>query len=390
MKTDPRPPKAPAPGRTVRIPPHVDRLALILQGGGALGAYQAGVYEGLHAAGIEPDWIAGVSIGAINGAIIAGNPPADRLERLQAFWSSVTARPVWPVAALGDGAARRWHNDVSSALTVLFGQPGFFTPSRPGPLLSLPGTSAATSFYNTAPLRGTLEELVDFDRLNDGAVRYACGAVDVQTGNFAYFDTTTTRITVDHVLASGALPPGLPMVSIDGRAYWDGGLTSNTPLQHVLDNAGTANTLVFQVDLFSARGTLPTDIGGVLNRMKDIQYSSRTRFATDYYTQHYRLTRILKRVLDKLNPTELTDEEMSLKNSLADLPAITIIHLIYRQKLYEGANKDYDFSRASMTEHWASGLDDTRHTLRHGDWLNVAATEDGVRIHDLHAPGRRR
>ncbi|GAN76055.1 patatin-like phospholipase family protein [Acidisphaera rubrifaciens] len=390
MNTDRPPPLAADSQRAVRIPPHVDRLALILQGGGALGAYQAGVYEGLHAAGIEPDWIAGVSIGAINGAIIAGNPPASRLERLQAFWSSVTARPVWPVVAPDDGVARRWHNDVSSALTVMFGQPGFFTPARPGPLLSLPGTAAATSFYDTSPLRTTLEELIDFDRLNDGAARYACGAVDVQSGNFVYFDTTSTRITVDHVLASGALPPGLPMVSIEGRAFWDGGLASNTPLQHVLDNAGTANTLVFQVDLFSAPGAVPTDIGSVLNRMKDIQYSSRTRLVTDYYTQHYRLTRILKRVLDKLDPSELTEEEALLKTSLSDLPAITIIHLIYRQKLYEGANKDYDFSRASMTEHWASGLHDTRRTLRHGDWLNVAATEDGVRIHDLHAPTKRR
>ena len=251
-------------------PQGCDRLAIVLQGGGALGAYQAGVYQALHEAGLEPDWVAGVSIGGINGAIIAGNPPAVRLERLREFWETITGRDAWLFTPSGDDA-RKFRNTWSAMLTTVHGQPGFFDVNVPGPWLSPRGAKGATSFYDSAPLRQTLSRLVDFKRINRRETRFAVGAVNVATGNFNYFDNAETEIVLDHVMASGALPPGLPMIEIGTDSYWDGGLVSNTPLQHLLDNIGPANTAVFQVDLFSARGIVPRDMYDVLARQKDIQ-----------------------------------------------------------------------------------------------------------------------
>ncbi len=228
-------------------PDRCDRVALVLQGGGALGAYQAGVYQALHEAGIEPDWVSGVSIGAINAAIIAGNPPVRRLERLRAFWERITERKIWHYTPDGD-LFRQMRNATSTWMTMAQGQPGFFSPHPVSPWLSLAGAKSATSHYDTAPLRETLAELVDFDRINAGPVRFAVGAVNVLTGNFTYFDSAEEQIGPDHVMASGALPPALPMVKIGTDHYWDGGIVSNTPLQHLLDQDGGLNTLVFQVD----------------------------------------------------------------------------------------------------------------------------------------------
>ena len=251
-------------------PKGCDTIALVLQGGGARGAYQAGIYQALHEAGLWPDTIAGVSIGSINGAIIAGNRPENRLDRLRAFWEEITARPVAPFS-LDSDAARKATNIWSAILTTALGQPGFFTPNLLNPWISPRGSKTAVAFYDTTPLRETLLRLVDFDMLNSGAVRYAAGAVNVLNGNFAYFDSTQTRIQVEHVMASGALPPAFPPVQIGSDFYWDGGIVSNTPLQHVLDNAAHLHLLIFQVDLFSARGILPRDMDDVLARQKDIQ-----------------------------------------------------------------------------------------------------------------------
>ena len=231
---------------------------------------QAGVYQALHEAKLEPDWIAGVSIGGINGAIIAGNPPEQRLERLRQFWETITARPTALFVPDGDNP-RRLANMWSSMLTMTLGQPGFFTPNVPNPWISPRGSATSTSFYDNAPLYQTLRGLVDFDYLNNNGVRYACGAVNVRSGNFAYFDTAETIIEAQHVMASGALPPALPMMQVGTDWFWDGGLVSNTPLQHVFENLGATSTLVFQVDLFSARGPLPRDMGEVLARQKGIQ-----------------------------------------------------------------------------------------------------------------------
>ena len=377
----PLPPERPA--RDPWRPHGCDNIALVLQGGGALGAYQAGIYQALHEAGLQPDIIAGVSIGSINAALIAGNRPERRIERLRDFWQGVTARPV-SLFTLDSDAGRKATNLWSALLTTTLGQPSFFTPNLVNPWLSPRGASTAVAFYDTAPLRETLLQLVDFDVLNSGAVRYAAGAVDVLTGNFAYFDSTQSRILPEHVMASGALPPAFPPVQIGSDYYWDGGLVSNTPLQHVLDNAASLHLLIFQVDLFSARGTLPRDMDDVLARQKDIQYSSRTRLVTDYFRQKHDRDLLLKRLLAKIPDDQLDAEERALKGRLAHMPEATILEMIYQRAAYETQAKDYEFSAASMREHWNSGYQDTLQTLQHQSWLTVAESGAGLSVHDIH------
>jgi NTE family protein len=369
--------------RTPWRPEGCDRLALVLQGGGALGAYQAGVYQALHEAGLEPDFVAGVSIGGINAAIIAGNPPERRLERLRDFWETITARHVWLWTPDGDDP-RKTRNSWSATMTMLLGQPGFFTPNTPNPWFSLRGSKTATSFYDNAPLRETLLRLVDFDLLNRKTPRYACGAVNILNGNFAYFDTAKAELQPEHVMASGALPPALPMVRIGTDYYWDGGLVSNTPLQYVLETAEGEDSVVFQVDLFSARGQLPRDMYDVMARQKDIQYSSRTRLVTDYFRDRHKSNLLLKRVLDKLPDDALNEEERDAKRRLAHMPDVNILQLVYQQMAYEGQARDYEFSGTSMREHWDAGHRDTERTLRHRDWLAIPADDGGIVVHDVH------
>lgn len=386
MVQNPLPPtKPPLPAWK---PEGCERIAMVLQGGGALGAYQAGVYQALHEAGLEPDWVNGVSIGAINAAIIAGNKPERRLERLREFWETITARPGWPMpddalVPTGDWA-RQVGNAISAFGAMALGQPGFFQPHQINPWLSPRGARTAASFYDTAPLRETLLRLVDFDLLNSGAVRYAAGAVNVASGNFAYFDNNTTTIVPEHIMASGALPPALPMAQIGTDWFWDGGLVSNTPLQHLLEAVGGANILVFQVDLFSARGIVPRDMQEVLSREKDIRFSSRTRLITDYFRRYYRLQVQLRDALGKVEEDRLTDAERALKQELSDLPEITILQMVYQQRAYEGQAKDYEFSARSMREHWESGYRDTERTLRRKDWLAMCPVEQGIVVHDIH------
>lgn len=258
------------------------RVALIFQGGGALGAYQAGVYEALHEAGIEPDYITGVSIGAINGAIIAGNTPENRVENLRAFWNKITERSVSLFDLEGD-IYRRLQAAANAFTSFNLGQPGFFKPHRVNPLFSTPGMPSATSLYDTSPLKESLAEFVDFGLINDLSLRFAVGAVNVLTGNLIYFDNRREEIGPEHILASSAVPSSFPMVKVGTDYYWDGGVVSNTPLTHILKLNERKNTLAFQVDLYSARGPLPRDMRDVLERTKDIINSSRTRMTTDIY-----------------------------------------------------------------------------------------------------------
>ncbi len=364
-------------------PDRCHRVALVLQGGGALGAYQAGVYQALHENGMEPDWVCGVSIGAINSAIIAGNPPERRLERLQTFWDRITSRKVWHYTPDGD-VFRKARNFASAYLTTTLGQPGFFKPHDVNPWFSHAGAKTATSYYDTAPLRHTLLELVDFDLINSHPVHFAVGAVNVLTGNFLYFDNKKEIIEPEHVMASGALPPALPMVKIGTDHFWDGGIVSNTPLQHLLDQDDKMNSLVFQVDLFSARGVLPRDIQEVMARHKDIVYSSRTRHNTDIYRRANNLKADLYKALLKIPEHQLSDHERTMRDSLANLPEITILQMIYQQKAYEGHAKDHEFSATSMREHWQSGLEDTRRTLQRREWLAMPEQGTGIVVHDVH------
>lgn len=327
--------------------------------------------------------MSGVSIGAINAAIIAGNPPERRLERLHTFWDRITSRKVWYYTPDGD-IYRKARNIASSWMTTTLGQPGFFQPHATNPWFSPAGAKTATSYYDTMPLRETLLELVDFDLINRKKVRFAVGAVNVLSGNFIYFDNARDEIVPEHVMASGALPPALPMVKIGTDHFWDGGIVSNTPLQHLLDQEDNLNSLVFQVDLFSARGVLPRDIQDVMARHKDIMYSSRTRYNTDVYRRTHNLKTALYKALAKLPDDQLFADERKIKAELKKLPEIAILQLIYQQTAYEGDAKDHEFSGTSMREHWASGHDDTRRTLTRRDWITMPPDGMGLVIHDVH------
>lgn len=374
--------------RTTATP--FESIALLLQGGGALGAYQAGVYEALAEHGIEPTWIAGISIGAINSAIIAGNAPEDRVAKLRSFWELATETSSgwdswseWFPGVAGDTTLRGLANQFAAGGTLVGGVPGFFTPRFPPPPLQPSGTAAAISWYDSSALKPTLERLIDFDRINARSIRFSVGAVNVRTGNFAYFDNATDRITPAHVMASGALPPAFPPVEIDGERYWDGGLVSNTPLDWVLSAPSKLDTLVFQVDLWSASGKLPRDLAGVAVRMKEIQYSSRTRAATDEFRRRQKYRALFQALLARL-PAELAaTTEARILAKASDPAAYNIVQLIYHSPTYEGQSKDYEFSRQAMEEHWRAGYGDARRALGHPQVLRLPAEPSGVAVYDF-------
>ncbi len=385
---------APTARMRTRSRPPFECIALTLQGGGALGAYQAGVYQALEEAGIRPDWVAGISIGAINAAIIAGNPPERRIARLRQFWETVTANPLLGAAADYAGRfaagteARRLVNQASAQTAMVAGAPGFFAPRPIPPYLVPQGGPAATSWYDTAALRRTLERLVDFDRLNAGETRLSVGAVNIRSGNFVYFDTTTHRLGPAHVMASGALPPGFPAVEIDGEPYWDGGIVSNTPLQWVLQFGPRQDTLIFQVDLWCARGAVPRNLIDVETRRKEILYSSRTRDNVDRFAEIQRLRHAVAELCATL-PKQVCDvPEAEMLRRFADRKVYSIVHLIYRSRGYEAYAKDYAFSRLTMEDHWRAGHADTVRTLAHPEALTRPADGLGVKTLDATAPAR--
>jgi len=364
-----------------------ERTALVLQGGGALGAYQAGVYDELSKSGYTPGWIAGISIGGINAALIAGNPPERRVERLRAFWDKVSSGLLAPPLIPGS-QGRTLFNEASAAIGATLGLPGFFTPRMPPPTMFPPGAPQALSYYDTRPLRQTLEALVDFDRINGGNTRLSLGAVNVRTGNFAYFDSARQRIGPEHVMASGALPPGFPPIEIDGEHYWDGGLVSNTPLQYVLDAMPEDDLLIFQVDLFSARGKMPGTIAEAAEREKDIRYSSRTRMNTDMVRHRHDWRAAAQRLIEKLPAALRDDPDAKRLRDAACGAAITVVHLIHRRKNYQTQSKDYEFSRYSVTEHWGSGQDDVRRTLQSSAWRNRGRPTRDMAVFDLTRDGQ--
>jgi NTE family protein len=372
--------------------PPFERIALLLQGGGALGAYQAGAYQALAEADLHPDWIGGISIGAINAALIAGNAPEHRVERLREFWETVTAAPpaflYVPGFQVKNEYTHRFVNQYRSMVSLLSGAPGFFTPRLPPAWLVPPETIETLSYYDTAPLRATLERLVDFDLLNAGMTHLSVGAVNVRSGNFVYFDNSNCDIKVDHVIASGSLPPGFPAVEIQGEHYWDGGLVSNTPLQWVLDSSPRQDTLAFQIDLWSSRGEIPRNLMESETRQKEIRYSSRTRAATDQFKSMQRLRRAAAKLLEELAPDLRQTPEAEMLAAMADEKVYNIVHLIYRGKSYEGASKDYEFSRRTMEEHWKAGYNDAVRTLRHPEVFERPTGGDGIFTFDLARDGR--
>jgi NTE family protein len=371
-----------------------ETVALVLQGGGALGAYQAGVFEGLAEAGIEPDWFAGISIGALNTAIIAGNPPERRVQRLREFWNTIcqpaffapTAEALQIFVEHAGNEVRKSFGAFEAWRSLIEGQKGFFVPRFP-PLYAVRAPDpGAASYYDTTPLRSTLETFADFDLINSKRVRVSIGAVNVHTGNFVYFDNAGPEpLGPEHFMASGALPPAFAPVKIGDEYYWDGGLVSNTPLDRVLSAKPRRDTLAFQVDLWSAIGRLPENIFDVQERQKDIQYSSRTRMVTDQMGKLQSYRKLLREVLDRIPPEARDgDRLLRLAEEAACAKHYNVIHLIYRDKVYEGLSKDYEFSPLTMREHWASGLDDIRRTLAHPEWLELPPDGKEFVTHDVH------
>ncbi len=375
--------------RPARPASYDKKVGLVLQGGGALGSYQAGVYEALASSDYAPDWVAGISIGAINAAIIAGNAPKDRVERLRSFWEEITApTKLWPHAT---GALAAWQRWTSAAMAITFGQPGFFSPVAQSwnpqiwnPQLWGPSDNRI-SYYSTSALKATLERLVDFDRINSGhEMRLSVGAVNVETGDFAYFDSAEMPIGPEHIMASGALPPGFPPIEIDGEQYWDGGLFSNTPLQYMVDFYPRRSRVIFQVDLFPARARhRPTNLDEVHEREKDIRYSSRTRLTTQMLRERHDVRHAINE-LHKLLPPELANTEQAKRlHAHGCVTTMDIVQLIYRPDEPQGSLKDFEFSRPAMELRWEQGLADARTTLQASPWLAPTSGDLGVRVFDV-------
>jgi NTE family protein len=382
-----RPAKAPA-AEPMPNGTQFESVALLLQGGGALGAYQAGVYEALAEHGIEPSWIAGISIGAVNSAIIAGNAPQDRVAKLRAFWelvsSSTTSWHDLMPDFLRAGSLRGLVNQFAAMGVMTKGVNGFFEPRVPPPLARSAGTDGSTSWYDTKALKGTLERLIDFDRINHKhAMRFSVGAVNVGTADFAYFDNATDHIIPEHIMASGALPPAFGAVEIEGQFYWDGGLVSNTPLSWVLSARSELDTLVFQVDLWSAAGDLPTDLSTVATRMKEVQFSSRTRAATREFAEKQKLRASVRQLLKDMPPELAATPAARHLADASDAAVYNIVQLIYRSPTYEQQSKDYEFSRWTMEDHWRTGYENACTTLSHPEVLTLPPELPGLAVYDF-------
>lgn len=362
-----------------------DNIVFLLQGGGALGAYQAGVYAGLADTGEVPDWICGVSIGGINAALIAGNVPERRVGRLRDFWERVSSGSPTVLPTMFD-SMRPFMNRTSAASALMMGIPGFFAPRFPPPSMVPDGCAGALSYYDTTPLKATLEELVDFDLINERRVRLSLGAVNVRTGKSVYFDNSKIRIRPEHVMASGALPPGFPPVEIDGELYWDGGIVSNTPMWYVLDESPRMDALFFQVDLFCASAQAPQNMSQVQERAKDIQYSSKARNNIARLKELEELRASLRRLLGKLPKHALSDPDVQKLAAVSTRGPVTIVRFTNRHNTRSLDFKDYEFSRATMTELWEGGLRDVRRAIEHPDLQRAIELTEGIRIFDPTAP----
>jgi NTE family protein len=355
------------------------QIVMVLQGGGALGAYQAGVYQALHEAGIEPNWLIGTSIGAINASLIAGNAPDQRLEKLEEFWNRVANNPALEAVACVPGIGRL----CSNWMTLTSGIPGFFTPN---PLaffgLDVPLPVDGAGYYSTKPLEATLSNLVDFNGINGGPTRLTVGAANIQTGEMRYFDSRDTKLTVRHVMASGALPPAFPAVRIDGELYWDGGVLSNTPVEAVFDDNPRRNSLVFAVHMWNPGGPEPETIRAVLNRQKDVQYSSRAVSHIRRQKQIHRLRHIIAELAMRLPETE---RQTNLVREMASYGCLTRMHVVrLLAPALEGEDhtKDIDFSRKGIGCRWAAGYGDACRVLAEAPWEAKVDPVEGFYLHE--------
>lgn len=359
-----------------------ERTALLLQGGGALGSYHHGVYQGLADAGYRPDWFAGTSIGAIQCAIMAGNPPERRLERLQAFWDRITW-PQYLPAPPPTHPARTFVNLAHAMGTMFWGQPGFFRPDRNAGLPWPWNPGKPPAHYDLSPLERTLTELIDFEQLNHGDVRVSLGAVEVETGRHVYFDNRHQTLDVRHVMASGALPPAFPAVEIDGLTYWDGGLLSNTPLNAVLDDSPRRDTLCFVVDLFSPTGSTPGDMDEIEDRRKDIIYASRSHTQIDDHSRLHELRRAVNTLYNRLPADERADPEIEALARLGCTNTINLVHFVYGGQAYRSWAKDFTFLPQTIDDHRHRGYQDARVALSERRWEDAVPPGVGVVHHEV-------
>ena len=356
------------------------QVVLVLQGGGALGAYQVGVYQALHEAGIEPQWVIGTSIGAINGAIIAGNIPEHRLAKLNQFWDLLQERRAGDLGSLWSGIG----NMLANASTVTQGISGFFVPNPDAVWgMHAPLGVERAAFYSTAPLRDTLTELVDFDCINSRQPRLTLGAVNVGSGEMHYFDTRDRAICATHVMASGALPPAFPAVRIDGEPYWDGGVYSNTPIEVVLDDKPRRDSLIFAANMWHPRGPEPETIWQVLARHKDIQYASRAKSHIIRQQQIHRLRHVIRDLGQHLPESERNDPAVRRLLGYGCATVMHVVPLLAPRIEGEDHTKDIDFTPAGIQARRQSGYSDTRRALQQAPWSHDVDAMDGVIVHEV-------
>ena len=366
--------KAASPGNAA-----AGQIVLVLQGGGALGSYQAGVYQALCEAGIEPDWIIGTSIGAINAALIAGNTPENRLPRLREFWKRMEQNPVWSFRDLFPG----FNEKLAYWSAVTNGIPGFFTPN----LLAHAGDNYPlgadqAGYYSTAPLERTLSELVDFELVNRCTPRLTVGAAHVRTSQMRYFDSRDSQLGLKHIMASGALPPAFPAVRIDGELYWDGGILSNTPTEAVFDDCPRKDSLIFAVHLWNPSGSEPTTMAEVLNRHKDVQYSSRIASHIARQQQAHRLRHVINQLAARLPEAERNSEAVRELASYGCPTRMHVVRLLAPQLERENHTKDIDFSRSGIMQRWEAGYAHTRAVLDRSPWIGEFDPLSGVILHE--------
>lgn len=395
-KKPPIVPVAPHETKEARIPEFYNlpkaskrEVIYVFQGGGALGSFQVGAYEALAEHNYTPHTVIGISIGAINAAIIAGNRPEMRKQRLLEFWDKITTKMPFPMKAnLG---LAKFHNWVSAGISLTFGQNGFFVPKIMDPISMLDATPEQLSYYDTSPLKQTLLELIDFEYLNKGETRLCMGAVDLESGEFVFFDNTQTEIGPEHIMASCALPPGFPPIKIGERYYIDGGVFSNTPLSKVIDDFATTekdvkNILCFMIDLFPLRGPLPHSMDGLMERVKDIRYSSHAKRANALYATTQNLSHAIHFLTSKMTDAQLKDKAVQDIIKLGYAHRLDIIHLIYHsEKGTELASKDYEFSTESAAKHRKQGYVNTINMIEaeEDEWSKVH--HSGVTVYTLEA-----
>ena len=369
----------PPSGRGKRHLPF-ELVVLGLQGGGALGSYQAGAFAALDEAEIPLDWLCGVSIGGINAALIVGNPPQKRVARLKEFWSTVATPPV-PIPSF----LERWGEGIELSDTILYGAPGFFVPRLNAPIFSTAGSPEGVSYYDTSPLEATLEQLVDLDLINSKPKRLTLGASNVQTGEPVYFDNVATKITAAHIMASAALPPAFPAVKIDGQYYWDGGVVSNSPMQFVADSRPVPRSaLVFQVDLWDPNGELPLDITAATLRSLEIHCASRINVSFEEFRERQRARRALARLLEHAPESLRRDPDFQLLKRDAQATSVSLVRLRYRTKDHETGSKIFEFSRRTMEERWQAGYEDTLAALSEPGVLELPDEKEAARLFDVH------